>query len=124
MADSLSKFPIRIKILDYGEAIGEFNRLTAPLTVGNLLKRLPISGRIMPAQNCISILIGLKRGAEKPVNQVEAGTIAYWPQQGSLCIYPATTKTYSPMSKVGRIITNLELFHNLQTGSRLIIEKV
>jgi len=114
MADSLSKFPIRIKILDYGEAIGEFNRLTAPLTVGNLLKRLPISGRI----------IGLKRGAEKPVNQVEAGTIAYWPQQGSLCIYPATTKTYSPMSKVGRIITNLELFHNLQTGSRLIIEKV
>ena len=123
MAESLSRFPIKVKLLELGEALGELNRLTAPLTVGDLMKRLPISGRIMPGYGCITILLGLKRGAEKPVTHVEAGAIAYWPQQGSLCIYPVASKTYSPVNKVGVIYNNMDIFKGLKTGSRVVIEK-
>lgn len=123
MAESLSRFPIRVKVLELGEASGEFNRLTAPLTVGELMKRLPISGRIMPGHGCVAILLGLKRGAEKPVSHVEAGSIVYWPQQGSLCIYPIASKTSSPVSKVGVIFNNVDIFKGLKTGSRVVIEK-
>ena len=123
MAESLSRFPIKVSVLDVGVAFGELNRLTAPLTVGDLLKRLPISGRVMPSYGCITILLGLKRGAEKPVSNVEAGAIVYWPQQGSLCIYPNASKTYNPVSKVGVITKNIGLFMDLKTGSRIIIEE-
>jgi hypothetical protein len=123
MAESLSRFPIKIKVLDLGEASGELNRLTAPLTVGELMKRLPITGRIMPGHGCVSILLGLKRGAEKPVTNVDAGVIAYWPQQGSLCIYPVASKTSSPVNKVGIILNNVDIFKGLKTGSRVVIEK-
>ena len=123
MAESLSRIPIRIRLLDIGEAPGEFNRLTAPLTVGDLVKQLPISGRTMPAQDCVSVLLGLKRGAEKPVTSVESGTIAYWPRQGSLCFYPKATATYGPVSRVGTITSNVGLFDGLKTGSRIVIEK-
>lgn len=121
MGESQARIPIRIKVAEVGEAAGELNRLTAPLTVGDILKVLPINGRTVPAQGCVSIIIGLKRGTEKPVTQVEAGTIAFWPRAMSLCIYPEATKTYGPVNKIGKVTGNLEIFRNLKSGSRIII---
>jgi hypothetical protein len=121
MGESQARVPIRIKVAEVGDAQGELNRLTAPLTVGDILKVLPINGRTVPAQGCVSIILGLKRGTEKPVTQVEAGTIAFWPRAMSLCIYPEATKTYGPVNKVGKVTSNLEIFRNLKSGSRIII---
>jgi hypothetical protein len=121
MGESQARVPIRIKVAEVGEATGELNRLTAPLTVGDILKVLPINGRTVPAQGCVSIILGLKRGTEKPVTQVEAGTIAFWPRAMSLCIYPEATKTYGPVNKIGKVTENLEIFRNLKSGSRIII---
>jgi hypothetical protein len=124
MGESQARILIRIKVAGVGEAPGELNRLTAPLTVGDILKTLPINGRTVPAQGCISILLGLRRGTEKPVSQVEAGAIAFWPHAGSLCIYPEATRTYGPVNKVGKVTGNLEIFKNLKSGSRIIIVAV
>ncbi len=121
MGESQARIPIRIKIADVGEAPGELNRLTAPLTVGDILKILPINGRTLPAHGCIQIILGLKRGAEKPVTQVEAGTIAFWPRAMSLCIYPEATKTFGPVNRIGKVTGNLEILRNLKSGSRIII---
>ncbi len=121
MGESQARVSIRIKVADVGEAPGELNRLTAPLTVGDILKILPINGRTVPSLGCVSIILGLKRGTEKPVTQVEAGTIAFWPRAMSLCIYPEATKTYGPVNRVGKVTGNLEIFRNLKSGSRVII---
>lgn len=122
MGESVARIPIRLKVDEFGEAMGELNRLTAPLTVGDILKILPISSRTVPSQGCVSILLGLKRGVEKPVSQVEIGTMAYWPRAGNLCIYTDASKTISPVNRVGRITSNLEIFRGLKSGSRIIIE--
>jgi len=124
MGESQARIPILVKIAGIGEASGELNRLTAPLTVGDILKILPINGRTVPSQGCVSILLGLKRGTEKSVTQVEAGTIAYWPRTGSLCIYPEAAKTYGPVNKIGRLTDGLEIIKNLKSGSRIIIVAV
>jgi hypothetical protein len=124
MGESQARVPILVKIAGIGEASGELNRLTAPLTVGDILKILPINGRTVPSQGCVSILLGLKRGTEKSVTQVEAGTIAYWPRTGSLCIYPEAAKTYGPVNKIGRLTNGLEIIKNLKSGSRIIIVAV
>ncbi len=121
MGESQARVPIRIKVAGVGEAPGELNRLTAPLTVGDLIKILPINGRTVPAQGCIQIILGLRRGTEKPVTQVEAGTIAFWPRAMSLCIYPEATRTYDPVNRVGKVTGDLEMFRNLKSGSRIII---
>ncbi len=121
MVDSQARIPIKIKVADIGEAQGELNRLTAPLTVQDIVKILPINGRTVPAQGCVQIILGLKRGTEKPVTQVEAGTIAFWPRSMSLCIYSEATKTYGPVNRLGKVTSNLEIFRNLKSGSRIII---
>ena len=124
MSDELSKIPIKITIVDKGEAKGYLNRLTAPLTVGVIQQMLPINSRISPAMGHVSVLLGMKRGTEKPVTQVKAGTIAYWPRSDALTIYPKDTKPYSPVNKIGEIEENLELFNRLRSGSRIIIDRI
>ena len=124
MSDELSKIPIKITIVDKGEAKGYLNRLTAPLTVETIQQMLPINSRTSPAMGHVSVLLGIKRGTEKPVSQVKAGTIAYWPRSDALTIYPKDTKPYSPVNKIGEIEENLELFNRLRSGSRIIIERI
>ena len=124
MSDELSKIPIKITVVDKGEATGFLNRLTAPLTVGAISQRLPINSRTSPAMGHVSILIDIQRGVEKPVTQVKAGTIAYWPRSDAVTIYPKDTKPYGPVNKIGEIEENLELFNRLRSGSRVIIEKI
>jgi hypothetical protein len=121
VSDSLSKIPIKITVVDKGEARGILNRLTAPLTVEDILKRLPMNTRTSPAKGFVSILMGIKRGTEKPVSRVEAGTIGYWPRGDALCIYPKDTTPYSQVNRVGEIKEGLELFKGLRSGSRIII---
>jgi hypothetical protein len=124
MGESQARFPIKIRVLDVGETVGELNRLTAPLTVSDITKRLPINGRTVHSQGFVSILLGLKRGTEKAVNNVDPGTIAYWPSTGCLCIFPDKNWTYSPVNRVGKVNSNLEIFRNLKSGSRIIISVV
>jgi uncharacterized protein len=124
VGESLSKIPIRITVVGRGEAVGVLNRLTAPLTVEEILKRLPLNTRTSPAMGFVSILLGLKRGAEKPVSRVEAGTIGYWPRGDALCIYTKNTTPYGQVNRVGEIAEGLELFRGLRSGSRVIIERV
>ena len=79
MEGSLSRTPVRIVLEGVGEARGELVRFSAPITVGTLLARLPIEGRAHPQRGGCSFIIGIRRGAEKAVRSVKAGTIAYWP---------------------------------------------
>jgi len=124
VSDSLSKIPIKVTVVGRGEAKGVLNRLTAPLTVEEILKRLPMNTRTSPAMGFVSILMGMKRGVEKPVSRVEAGTIGYWPRGDALCIYTKDTAPYGQVNRVGEIQEGLELFQGLRSGSRIMIERV
>lgn len=122
MSESPSRIPIKIKVAGVGEASGELVRFSAPLTVETLLKRMPLEGRAHPQRGGYSFIIGIKRGTEKAVRQVEAGDIAYWPMGDALCIYHSNTRPYSPVNTVGKVTENLELFKELRSGTRIRIE--
>ena len=124
MDETLSKIPIKITLVGQGEAMGVLDRLTAPLTVEEIVGKLPIKTRITPAMGFVNVLLGIKRGAEKPVSSVKAGTIAYWPRGDSLCIYPRDTKPYGQVNRLGVVTENLELFNKVRSGTRITIEKV
>lgn len=123
MSDSLSKIPIKITLIDKGEATGYLNRLTAPLTVGEIMKTLPLNTRTSPAMGFVSIIVGIKRGTEKPVDQMKAGTIGYWPRGDAITIYPKDKRPYGPVNRIGVVEEGLELFNGLRSGSRIIIER-
>lgn len=105
-------------------AEGEFVRFQAPLTVERLIRRLPVEGRVHPLRGGHSLIVGIKRGEEKSVRKVEAGTIAYWPMGDALCFFHSDVSTYSPVNRVGRVTENLELIEKMTSGSRIRIERL
>jgi hypothetical protein len=124
LAESSSRTQVKIIVEGVGEAKGELVRVLAPLTVGAILDILPLRGRAHVRGGGLSMILGIRRGAEKAVGTVKAGDIVYWPMQDSFIVYFQDSKPYGPVNKLGTISENLELFQGLKGGARVRIEKI
>jgi len=124
LAESAARTPVKIVVEGVGEAKGELVRILAPLTIGSILSKLPLRGRAHVRGGGLSMILGIRRGAEKAVKSVKAGEIVYWPMQDSLIVYFQDSKPYGPVNKVGTVSENIELFQGLKGGARVRIEKI
>ena len=61
-------------------------------------------------------------GEEKAKPTVETGTIAFWPMDGALCVFYGKSQPYSPVSILGKVTTNLELFRQVKSGATIRVE--
>lgn len=124
MSPKLTRIPIEVSVSDITKIKGELNRLTAPLTVGTILKILPINGRAHRVGATLSIILGIQKGIEKPVNFAKAGTIAYWPKGDSLQIYLNDSKTQGQINKVGEVKGDLNCLMNTKLSLRLKVRLI
>jgi hypothetical protein len=121
---SVSRIPIRLVIDGVGSAEGELIRIRSPRTVDAILRGLPIEGRSALWQEEVYFEIPIKMGNEKPSPTVEKGDIAYWPMGSAFCIFWGETQPYSPVNMIGKVMKNLELFKQVKSGTKIVIEKV
>ena len=61
-------------------------------------------------------------GEEKAKPTVETGTIAFWPMGGALCVFYGKSQPYSPVSILGKITSNLEIFKQVKSGATIKVE--
>jgi len=120
----VTRYKIRLIAENYGEAEGEMIRFQSPMTVDNLAKALPFEGRAAKWREEIYFETPVKLGAEKPRPKVEVGTIAYWPMGSALCVFYGPTAPYSPVNIVGKIVSNLEMFRTVKSGTKIRVEKI
>ncbi len=120
----VTRYKIRLIAESYGEAEGEMIRFQSPMTVDNLAKALPFEGRAAKWREEIYFETPVRLGAEKPRPKVEVGTIAYWPMGSALCIFYGPTDPYSPVNIVGKIVSNLEMFRTVKSGTKIRVEKI
>ena len=106
-----------------GETRGELIRFLAPRTVERIVSELPIEGRVALLKEGIYFEKSLNIGTEKAVSVVEAGSLAYWPMANSICIFYGKMQPYSPVNVIGRVIGDLDLFKNLNSGTKIRIER-
>jgi len=123
IAEDISRYKIRLIAEGYGEAEAELIRFQSPVTVDNLAKALPFEGRAARWKEEIYFETPVKLGSEKAKSKVEVGSMAYWPMGSALCVFYGATQPYSPVNVVGRVVSNLELFRKLKSGTRIRVEK-
>lgn len=123
IAEDVSRYKIRLIADGYGEAEAELIRFQSPVTVDNLAKALPFEGRAARWKEEIYFETPVKLGSEKAKSKVDVGSMAYWPMGSALCVFYGPTQPYSPVNVVGRVVSNLELFRNLKSGTRIRVEK-
>ena len=120
----VSRHKIRLVAEGVGEAEGELIRFQSPMTVDNLTKALPFEGRAARWKEEIYFETPVKMGSEKAKAKVEVGTLAYWPMGSALCIFYGPTDPYGPVNVVGRIVSNLEMFKALKSGTKIRVERL
>ncbi|MFQ6075894.1 MAG: cyclophilin-like fold protein [Candidatus Bathyarchaeia archaeon] len=121
---SVSRIPIRLIVEGAGEAEGELIRFLAPRTVEAIVHRLPVEGRAALWREEVYFEIPVKIGKEKAKAIVEAGTIAYWPMGSALCVFYERLQPYSPVNVIGRVTKNLDLFRDVKSGTKIVVERM
>ena len=124
MSEEVSRIKIKFLIEGLGEAEGELVRFMAPRTVDTIVRKLPIEGRAALYKEEIYFELPIKMGEEKAKPTVETGAIAFWPMGGALCVFYGKSQPYSPVSILGKITANLELFRQIKSGTRIRVEQL
>jgi hypothetical protein len=120
--EDISRVKIKFMIDGLGEAEGELVRFLAPRTVDTIVRKLPVEGRAALWKEEVYFEIPIKMGEEKAKATVENGTIAFWPMGSALCVFYGQSQPYSPVSILGKITKNLELFRQVKSGTRIKVE--
>jgi len=119
----ISRIKIKFIIEGLGEAEGELVRFLAPRTVDTLVRKLPVEGRAALWKEEVYFETPIKMGEEKAKGTVEKGTIAFWPMGSAICIFFGESQPYSPVSILGEVTKNLELFGRVKSGTKIRVEK-
>jgi len=119
----ISRIKIKFIIEGLGEAEGEFVRFLAPRTIDTLVRKLPIEGRAALWKEEVYFETPIKMGEEKAKSTVEKGTIAFWPMGSAICVFYGESQPYSPVSILGEVTKNLELFSRVKSGTKIRVEK-
>jgi hypothetical protein len=117
--EGVSRVRVKFVIEGLGEAEGELVRFLAPRSIDYIVRKLPIEGRAALWKEEVYFEIPLKMGEEKAKSTVETGTIAFWPMSSALCVFYGKSQPYSPVSILGKITSNLELFKQVKSGSTI-----
>ncbi len=120
--EEVSRIRVKFLIEGVGEAEGELVRFMAPRTIDTIVRKLPLEGRAALWKEEIYFEIPIKMGEEKAKPTVETGSIAFWPMGGALCVFYGQSQPYSPVSILGKITKNLEIFRQIKSGTRIRVE--
>ena len=118
----VSRIKVKFIIENIGEAEGELVRFLAPRTIDALVRKFPIEGRAAVWKEEVYFEIQVKMGEEKAKPTVETGTIAFWPMGGAICVFYGKSQPYSPVSILGKITSNLDLFKQVKSGATIKVE--
>jgi uncharacterized protein len=120
--EGISRVKVKFVLEGLGEAEGELVRFMAPRTVDTIVRKLPVEGRAALWKEEVYFEIPIKMGEEKAKATVETGAIAFWPMDGALCIFYGQSQPYSPVSVLGKVTRNLELFKQVKSGTTIKVE--
>jgi hypothetical protein len=120
--EGVSRIKIKFIVEGLGEAEGELVRFLAPRTVDTIVRKLPLEGRAALWKEEVYFEIPLKMGEEKAKPNVEEGTIAFWPMGSALCIFYGKSQPYSPVSILGKITSNIEIFKQIKSGITIKVQ--
>ncbi len=124
MAGSVSRTRLMLELKGKGVCECELARHLAPLTVGTLLRSLPVEGRAHYFEDkFVYFETGLTIGTEKQRSDFKRGDMAFMISNGSVCIFVKDESASTNMNPIGRMITNLELIESSAPGDVLLLRK-
>ena len=120
---SLSRIPIKLEVEGKGHMDAELIRHLAPSTVSEILRRLPLSGKVVWFEDSfLYIVTGMTLGAEKQRTKFKRGELAFLVLNGGLGVFLKDVKGM-PMNPIGRLKSDISLLKNIEPGDTITFKK-
>lgn len=124
MAGSVSRTGLLLELKGKGVCECELARHLAPLTVGTLLRAVPVEGIAHHFEDkFVYFETGITLGTEKQRSGFKKGDMAFMIANGAICVFINDASATTNMNPIGRVITNLELLANAKSGDVLLLRK-
>ena len=100
---TVSRFDTVLKINDGENIPCQLKRHLSPITVGLIMRMLPLSGNAhQMGKSIVYFETNLNSGIERKKTDFRRGDIAFLPAEGSVCFYIDDVYDGKPMTPVGR----------------------
>lgn len=121
-AGSVSKIEVVVEIKGKSQLRCELKRHLAPVTVGTIVRSLPLEGNAHMINNSfVYIETKINVGGERQRKEFKKGEIAFMTTNGSICFFLNDTKSSKTMSPIGKITSNVEVLNDLKPGDVFLI---
>ena len=101
---TVSRFDVILKINDSDYISCQLKRHLSPITVGLIMRMLPLSGNAHRiGKSIVYFETNVNSGIERKKTDFKRGDIAFLPVEGSLCFYINDVYDGKPMTPIGKI---------------------
>ncbi len=105
--------------------------MKSPKTCKKILNSLPLTGKANIWGGEVYFYVGVDIEPENPVQDVDVGNVAYWPQGEAICIFygptPISTsdkpKAYSSVNVFAKITGSIAVFKAVKQGEAITVSK-
>ncbi|MEM4280869.1 MAG: cyclophilin-like family protein [Candidatus Caldarchaeum sp.] len=114
-----ARIPIIVQVEGLEPVEGELHRFSAPLTVAEIVKRMPLEGFVARWDKAVYIVTDMQRGAEKSTPKLSAGDIFYWPPEGVVGVSLREHVPRAQTLKIGSVGAGYVVLEKARVGSRM-----
>ena len=101
---TVSRFDLILKINDSDRISCQLKRHLSPITVGLIMRMLPLSGNVHRiGKSIVYFQTNVNSGIERKKTDFKRGDIAFLPVEGSMCFYINDVYDGKPMTPIGKI---------------------
>ena len=101
---TVSRFDVILKINDSDYISCQLKRHLSPITVGLIMRMLPLSGNAHRiGKSIVYFETNVNSGIERKKTDFKRGDIAFLPVEGSMCFYINDVYDGKPMTPIGKI---------------------
>ena len=101
---TVSRFDVVLKINGDGNIPCQLKRHLSPVTVGLIMRMLPLSGNAhQMGKSIVYFETKINSGIERKKTDFKRGDIAFLPAEGSVCFYINDVYDGKPMTPIGKI---------------------
>ncbi len=119
------------KILISADNIAVEAELNDSPAAGMIFESLPLEGFVSKWGEEIYFNVPVKTDIQNPVETVEEGDIAYWPEGAAFCVFFGQTPVSSggeirpagPVEVIGKVTSDLEPLGEIPAGSGITVAK-
>jgi uncharacterized protein len=121
--NSVSRIHVVFEAVGKGKMVFELVRHLSPITFSNIIKIMPISGRLhFLGHNIGYVETGLTVGAEKQKSIFKRGDLGFMVSNGSICIVLQDIKGIN-MNHIGHCVEDPLLLESVDSGEIIFIKR-